>query len=276
MPQLRKGHVQESFRILRGMTDTSAAARNARTLLNKVPEVTVFFWVIKILATTVGETAADFLATNLGLGLGGTTLIMSVLFLVVLGIQFRTPRYVPAVYWLTVVLISVVGTLVTDNLTDGLGVSLTTSTIVFAVALTLTFLAWYASERTLSIHTIVTRRRESFYWLAILVAEKVGLGYWTTALLVAAIIAAITVGHLVFRAGAILSFWAAYVLTRPLGASLGDGFSQAKTDGGLGLGTTVTSAGFLVVILAVVTYLALTRRDQVTPIHAEHEQDVPA
>src|SRR6195952_5617570 len=287
MPQLRKGHVQESFRILRGMTDTSAAARNARTLLNKVPEVTVFFWVIKILATTVGETAADFLATNLGLGLGGTTLIMSVLFLVVLGIQFRTPRYVPAVYWLTVVLISVVGTLVTDNLTDGLGVSLTTSTIVFAVALAVTFLAWYASERTLSIHTIVTRRREAFYWLAILftfalgtaagdlVAENFGLGYWATALLVAAIIAAITVGHLVSRAGAVLSFWAAYVLTRPLGASLGDGFSQAKADGGLGLGTTVTSAGFLVVILAVVSYLAVTRRDQTAPVPAVHDEEIP-
>jgi uncharacterized membrane-anchored protein len=255
-------------------------------MLNKVPEVTVFFWVIKILATTVGETAADFLATNLGLGLGGTTLIMSVLFLVVLGIQFRTPRYVPGVYWLTVVLISVVGTLVTDNLTDGLGVSLTTSTIVFAVALALTFLAWYASERTLSIHTIVTSRREAFYWLAILftfalgtaagdlVDEQFGLGYWTTALLVAAIIAAITVGHLVFRAGAVLSFWAAYVLTRPLGASLGDGFSQAKTDGGLGLGTTVTSAGFLVVILAVVSYLAVTRRDQTTPISAQHDEEL--
>ena len=283
---LRTGQVQNCPRTLRDMTDTSAAARSARTLLNKVPEVTVFFWVIKILATTVGETAADFLATNLGLGLGGTTLIMSVLFLVVLGIQFRTPRYVPGVYWLTVVLISVVGTLVTDNLTDGLGVSLTTSTIVFAGALTLTFLAWYASERTLSIHTIVTSRREAFYWLAILftfalgtaagdlVDEQFGLGYWTTALLVAAIIAAITAGHLVFRAGAVLSFWAAYVLTRPLGASLGDGFSQAKTDGGLGLGTTGTSAGFLVVILAVVSYLAVTRRDQTAPVPAAHDESV--
>jgi uncharacterized membrane-anchored protein len=269
------------------MTDTSAAARSARTLLNKVPEVTVFFWVIKILATTVGETAADFLATNLGLGLGGTTLIMSVLFVVVLAVQFRTPRYVPGVYWLTVVLISVVGTLVTDNLTDGFGVSLTTSTIVFAVALALTFAAWYASERTLSIHTIVTRRREAFYWLAILftfalgtaagdlVDEQFGLGYWTTAVLVAAIIAAITVGHLVFHAGAVLSFWAAYVLTRPLGASLGDGFSQAKSDGGLGLGTTVTSVGFLAVILAVVAYLAVTRRDQTTPIPAAHDEEIP-
>jgi uncharacterized membrane-anchored protein len=268
------------------MTDTTAAARNARTLLNKVPEVTLFFWVIKILATTVGETAADFLATNVGLGLGGTTLVMSVVFLVVLAIQFRTPRYVPGIYWLTVVLISVVGTLVTDNLTDGLGVSLAVSTIVFAVALALTFAAWYASERTLSIHTIVTARREAFYWLAILftfalgtasgdlVGEKFGLGYWATALLVAALIAAITVSHKVFGAGAVFCFWIAYILTRPLGASLGDGFSQAKADGGLGLGTTVTSAGFLVVILAVVAYLARTRRDQSAPVVEAHGEAV--
>ncbi|MGZ4551648.1 MAG: COG4705 family protein, partial [Blastococcus sp.] len=175
------------------MTDTSAAARSARTLLNKVPEVTIWFWVIKILATTVGETAADFLATNVGLGLVGTTVVMSLVFVVVLAVQFRTPRYVPGVYWLTVVLISVVGTLVTDNLTDGLGVPLVASTVVFAVALAVTFTAWWARERTLSIHTIVTGRREALYWLAILftfalgtaagdlVDEQFGLGYWTTA-----------------------------------------------------------------------------------------------
>ncbi|MGZ4571672.1 MAG: COG4705 family protein [Blastococcus sp.] len=265
------------------MTDTSAAARSARTLLNKVPEVTIWFWVIKILATTVGETAADFLATNVGLGLVGTTVVMSLVFVVVLAVQFRTPRYVPGVYWLTVVLISVVGTLVTDNLTDGLGVPLVASTVVFAVTLAVTFTAWWARERTLSIHTIVTGRREALYWLAILftfalgtaagdlVDEQFGLGYWTTALLVAALIAAITVSHLVFRAGAVLSFWLAYILTRPLGASLGDGFSQARSDGGLGLGTTITSAGFLVVILAVVTYLAASRRDQAPAVelHAD-------
>jgi uncharacterized membrane-anchored protein len=283
---LHSGGVQEKRRRVVVMTDTSAAARSARTLLNKVPEVTLFFWVIKILATTVGETAADFLATNVGLGLGGTTLVMSVVFLVVLAIQFRSPRYVPGIYWLTVVLISVVGTLVTDNLTDGLGVSLVVSTVVFAVALALTFAAWWARERTLSIHTIVTSRREGFYWLAILftfalgtaagdlVDEKFGLGYWATALLVAALIAAITVSHKVFNAGAVSCFWIAYILTRPLGASLGDGFSQTKADGGLGLGTTVTSAGFLVVILLVVAYLARTRRDQTAPVVEAHGETV--
>jgi uncharacterized membrane-anchored protein len=259
------------------MACTPSGAATARQLLNKVPEVTLYFWIIKILATTVGETFADFLS-GLGLGLGGTTVVMTLLFLGVLAAQFRARRYVPALYWLTVVLISVVGTLLTDNLTDVLNVSLVVSTLVFAVALALTFAAWYAKEWTLSIHSIVTGRREAFYWLAILftfalgtaagdlVAEKLGLGYWPTALIVAVLIAAVAVSHLVFRANAVLTFWIAYVLTRPLGASLGDGLSQDRVDGGLGLGTTVTSILFLVVILAVVTFLSITKRDQLAPV----------
>jgi uncharacterized membrane-anchored protein len=167
-----------------------------------------------------------------------------------------------------------VGTLITDNLTDALGVPLEASTAVFAVALAVTFVVWYRSERTLSIHSIVTFRREAFYWLAILftfalgtavgdlVSERFGVGYWATALLVAVLIAAVFVSHRVFGAGAVLTFWVAYVLTRPLGASLGDGLSQPGADGGLGLGTTWTSVLFLVTILAVVVYLAVSKRDQ--------------
>jgi uncharacterized membrane-anchored protein len=242
-------------------------------LLNKVPQVTVWFWIIKVLSTTVGETFADFLS-SLGLGLRGTTVVMSVAFVAVLVWQFRTRRYVPAVYWLTVVLVSVVGTLVTDNLTDGLGVPLEVSTSVFAVALAVTFAVWYRFERTLSIHSIVTVRREAFYWLAVLftfalgtavgdlVDERFGVGYWPTALIVALLIAAVTAGHLVLGANAVLTFWIAYVLTRPLGASLGDGLAQPHADGGLGLGTTWTSVLFLVAILAVVVFLSVTRRDQ--------------
>ena len=253
---------------------------SARRLLSKVPEVTVFFWVIKVLATTVGETFADFLS-GLGLGLGGTTVLMTVVFLAALAAQVRARRYVPALYWLTVVLISVVGTLVTDDLTDGLGVPLGVSTVVFAVALAVTFAVWHATEGTLSIHSIVTRRREACYWLAIpvtfalgtavgdLVDEQFGLGYWTTALIVAVLIAAVAVSHLLFRANAVLTFWIAYVLTRPLGASLGDGLSQDRSDGGLGLGTTLTSLVFLLVIAAVVGYLAVTRRDQLPPVAAD-------
>jgi uncharacterized membrane-anchored protein len=261
------------------MTTPPVQFTSARTLLNKVPEVTVFFWIIKVLSTTVGETFADFLS-GLGLGLSGTTLVMTIAFLAVLAWQFRTGQYVPGVYWLTVVLISVVGTLITDNLTDALGVPLELSTAVFAVALGATFAVWYVVERTLSIHSIVTFRREAFYWLAILftfalgtaagdlVSERMGVGYWATALIVALLIAAITVSHMIFGANAVLAFWIAYVLTRPLGASLGDGLSQPRADGGLGLGTTWTSVLFLVTIVVVVTYLAVTRRDQ-TEVPAE-------
>jgi uncharacterized membrane-anchored protein len=276
----RSGGVQGTPVMLAGMENTQVGAPTARQLLNKVPEITIWFWVIKILATTVGETFADFLA-GLGLGLGGTTVLMTALLVVVLAAQFRARRYVPGIYWLTVVLISVVGTLITDNLTDVLGVPLVLSTILFAVALAATFAVWYATEKTLSIHSIVTRRREAFYWLAILFtfalgtaagdlfAEKLGVGYWPTALIVAVLIAAVAVSHLVFRANAVLTFWIAYVLTRPLGASLGDGLSQPRADGGLGLGTTVTSLLFLLVILAVVTYLSLTERDQIPPVDVE-------
>ena len=245
----------------------------ARTMLNKVPEVTIFFWIIKILATTVGETAADFLATNLGLGLTGTTYAMSAALAVVLVGQFRLRKYVPGVYWLAVVLLSVVGTLITDNLTDKYNVALATTTIVFAIALAATFGTWYASERTLSIHTIYTTKREAFYWLAILftfalgtaagdyLAETLAIGYWKSALLFAGAIALITIAWRFWRLNAILAFWLAYILTRPLGASIGDFLSQPKVDGGRGLGTTTTSFIFLSAILAVVIYLTKTRRD---------------
>jgi uncharacterized membrane-anchored protein len=269
--------------------DTTRLGRSVgRTLLNKVPEVTVYFWVIKILATTVGETAADYLNGTLGLGLTGTTLVVGVVFLAVLVAQFLARGYVPPLYWSAVVLISVVGTLITDNLTDNLGVPLELSTAVFTLALAVTFAVWFAVERTLSIHSIVTPRREAFYWTAILftfalgtaagdlVAERFGVGYWLSAVLFAALIAAVAVSHLVFRAHAILTFWIAYVLTRPLGASLGDGFSQPRADGGLGLGTTVTSVIFLATILALVAYLAVTKRDQTPPEPAVARSTVPA
>jgi uncharacterized membrane-anchored protein len=248
----------------------------ARHLLSKVPEVTLYFWVIKILATTVGETAADFLNTNLNLGLSGTTLVMSVVLTVMLVFQFAASRYIPGVYWFAVVLLSVVGTLITDNLTDNFGISLVTTTIVFAVILAAVFAAWYIRERTLSIHSIYTLPRESFYWLAILftfalgtaagdlTAERISIGYWQSAVLFAAAIAVVAIAHRSHKMGAVLAFWIAYVLTRPLGASLGDYLSQARADGGLGLGTVVTSAVFLATILTLVTYLGLTRRDVIT------------
>jgi uncharacterized membrane-anchored protein len=244
-------------------------------MLNKVPEVTIFFWIIKILATTVGETAADWLNTNLNLSLTGTTVIMSVLLAVALTFQFRSGTYIPGIYWTSVVLISVVGTLVTDNLIDHFGVTLGVATVVFTIAMLATFAAWHGSEKTLSIHSIRTPRREAFYWTTILftfalgtaagdlVAEKLDLGYLKSAIIFAAVIAIIAVACLRFGLNAVLGFWMAYVLTRPLGASLGDFLSQDKDVGGLGLGTVGTSAIFLIAILAVVAYLTVTKRDQI-------------
>ena len=200
---------------------------------------------------------------------------MSAVLIVALVFQFGYRRYVPGIYWLAVVLISVVGTLITDNLTDNFGVSLVTTTIVFSITLAAVFAAWYASERTLSIHTIVTTKREAFYWLTVLftfalgtaagdlTAERLAVGYWKSALLFAALIGAVFFLHTKFRLNAILAFWLAYILTRPLGASIGDYLSQPRADGGLGLGTTVTSVIFLLTILAVVVYLTITKKDRI-------------
>src|SRR5882757_9748436 len=239
-------------------------------MLNKVPEVTLYFWLIKVLCTTVGETASDYLATNLNLGLTKTTFITGSLLLVTLFFQFRLRKYVPGIYWLGIVLISVVGTQITDNLTDNFGVSLVTTTIVFSIVLAFVFAIWFASERTLSIHTIYTTKREAFYWLAVLftfalgtaagdlTAERLNAGYaWSVAIFAAAI-ALVTALHYFLNLNAVLAFWIAYILTRPLGASTGDLLSQSRHDGGLGLGTTVTSIIFLVAILAVVTFLSIT------------------
>ena len=244
-----------------------------RQMLNKVPEVTLYFWVIKVLCTTVGETASDYLSTNVGLGLTNTTFITGALLLAVLVAQFRARKYIPSIYWLGIVLISVVGTQITDNLTDNAGVSLVTTTIVFSIVLAAVFGAWYAGERTLSIHTIYSTRREGFYWLAVLftfalgtaagdlTAERLAFGYWVSALMFAGVIAAVAVAHFRFRLNAVAAFWIAYILTRPLGASLGDYLSQPRAGGGLGLGTTTTSVLFLTAILLVVAFLSVTRKD---------------
>ena len=243
-------------------------------MLNKVPEVTLYFWVIKIMCTTVGETAADYVNDTLGFGLSKTTYAAGALLVVLLAIQFRLRRYVPAAYWAVVVVISVFGTLITDNMSDHYNVALTTSTPIFAVILALVFAAWYASERTLSIHSIVTTRREAFYWLAILFtfalgtaagdlsAEKLDLGYAVSIGIFGGLIALVAVAHYGLRMNAVLSFWLAYILTRPLGASIGDEMSQhSKKYGGLNLGTTGTSYIFLGCILALVVFLSVTRRD---------------
>jgi len=236
-------------------------------MLNKVPEVTVAFWVIKIMSTTVGETGADYLAVHVGLGTAATDGIMAILLIASLMLQLHARHYVPWRYWLTVVLVSVVGTQITDALTDGLDVSLYLSTSAFAIALAATFAVWYSVERTLSIHTIVTTRRELFYWAAILftfalgtaagdlATEALQLGFRVGVVAFGALIALIAFASS-RGANPVLTFWIAYVLTRPLGASLGDLLSQAQTYGGLGLGTIVTSAVFLTIIVVLVAFLS--------------------
>jgi uncharacterized membrane-anchored protein len=245
----------------------------ARQMLIKVPEITMYFWVIKVLCTTVGETAADYINFDLHLGLTVTTYLMGILLAITLFFQFRRKEYVPGLYWLAVVFLSIFGTLITDNLTDNFGVRLETTTITFSVALAVIFAAWYKSERTLSFHSIYTTRRETFYWLAIfftfalgtaagdLLAERFELGYPLSLVIFGALLGVIAVARLKFKLNAVLAFWLAYILTRPLGASVGDYLSQAPEDGGLGLGTIVTSALFLSAILATVVYLTVTKKD---------------
>ena len=261
------------------MTTTRVAARSR--MLNKVPEVTLYFWIIKILCTTVGESFADYINETLGFGLTNTTLVFSAALVVALVAQFRLRRYVPGVYWLAVVLISVVGTLLTDNLTDARGVPLWISSTVFAVLLAAVFGIWYARERTLSIHTIVTTPRESFYWLTVLVTFALGtaVGDWTleltgwspgvSVLLPLSLILTVLVAWKL-GAGPVLCFWLAYILTRPLGANIGDYLASPRSEGGLGLGTAGTSFLFLATILAVVVFLTVTNRDRTEVRNPEH------
>jgi uncharacterized membrane-anchored protein len=229
----------------------------------------VDFWLVKLLAVTMGETGADYINVQMGLGLTNTSLLMSVVLALALFWQFSQKRYVPSSYWLSVVLISVVGTLITDNLSDNLHVPLIVTTIVFTIALAATFALWFRSERTLSIHSIFTSRRETYYWLAILftfalgtavgdlIAEQFALGYLATGILFGMIIASLSLGYFALGLDAILGFWLVYILTRPLGASFGDLMSQPRQYGGLGLGTTITSVAFLVVIVFVVIYMSV-------------------
>jgi uncharacterized membrane-anchored protein len=243
-----------------------------RLMLNKVPEVTLWFWIIKILCTTVGESFADWIDMTLGVGLVDTAVLFTVIFIVVLTIQMRLDRYEPFPYWLTVVVVSVTGTLYTDILTDQLGVPLWISTTVFSILLAGVFAIWYSRERTLSIHSIVTTPREGFYWLAVLVTfalgtatgdwtlELTGWGPGTSVLLPLSLIALVAVLWR-FGGGAVLCFWIAYILTRPLGANIGDWLATPSSEKGLGLGTFVTSVIFLGAILATVIYLSISRAD---------------
>jgi uncharacterized membrane-anchored protein len=258
----------------------NAATSANEQMLNKVPQLTIYFWIIKIMATTVGETVADMLAVKLNLGLVLASVVVGVMLLIALFVQLRSSKYVPAIYWVAVVLISVAGTLITDNLVENLGVPLWVTTVVFTVALCLTFVAWYAVEKSLSVHTIQTTRRELFYWSAILftftlgtaggdlLSEGAHLGYLVSGLLFAGSIALVTLLYYKMGLNDVVAFWIAYILTRPLGASLGDLLSQPHSAGGLGLGTVVTSVAFLAVILGLVIFRSYRLDDPQRPAAA--------
>jgi uncharacterized membrane-anchored protein len=247
-----------------------------RHALSKVPEVTVYFWIIKVLTTGMGETASDFLAHALGpipaVGLG------AVAFAAALVLQMTARRYVAWIYWTAVVMVSVFGTMAADILHVGLGIPYLVSTPFFMVALAVVFAAWYASERTLSIHSIHTRRREAFYWATVLAtfalgtaagdltATTLGLGYFGSGLMFAVIIAVPAVAHRWSALGAIPAFWFAYIVTRPLGASFADGMAVSHARGGLAWGLGPVTLYWTVAILGFVGYLAATRKDVV----AEH------
>lgn len=241
--------------------------------LSKVPEVTIFFWIIKILCTTVWETFADFLNMSLWLGLIWTSVIMAILLLIALYFQLKSTKYIPSIYWLSVVLISVVGTLITDNLTDNFGIPLVMTTIVFSIALIVMFIAWYMKEGSLSIHSITTCRRELFYWWVILctfalgtaagdlIAEWLGLWYALSAVMFGWVIVLIYLLFRYFKLNDIVAFWIAYILTRPLGASIGDLLSQPTHNGWRWLGTIGTSVLFLVAIAGLTWYMSRQQHD---------------
>ena len=253
-------------------------------LRNKVPRVTAAFWCNKVMCTTVGETAADYLATNAGLGAGHTAAVFASVLFVVAFSYILLLSYWPPLYWLTVILISVVGTLITDTMVDEQGIPTRTSAWIFAVVLATVFAAWWLAERSLSVHFIYTTRREVFYWTAVLftfalgtavgdhISETAGLGYAWTLLLFVGAIAAVALAYYAsrlrcvparLRLNTVAAFWAAYILTRPLGAALGDWISQPVEAGGRGFTAGDTSAVFIAAIAAVSAYLTATQADMV-------------
>lgn len=239
--------------------------------LRKVPEVTIYFWSIKLLTTAMGEVFSDFLVRHLppfiAVALGG------IAFLGALGLQLFTRRYVAWVYWLLVVAVAIFGTMAADIVHSALGVPYLVSTLFFAFTLAGVFGAWYASEKTLSIHSISTSKRELFYWATVITTFALGtaagdltattmhLGFFTSGVLFAGAIGLVGLAYWRFGLNEILAFWCAYIITRPLGASLADWAGKGQNVGGLGFGTGLVSLVLTVVIVLCVGYLTITGKD---------------
>jgi uncharacterized membrane-anchored protein len=245
----------------------------SQPMLNKVPEATVGFWVTKVLTTGMGETTSDFLVKTVDpvYAVAVAVLVLGV----VLALQLSVRRYVPALYWAAVVMVSIAGTMVADVAHVVAGISYLVSSVAFSVALAVVFLAWYATQRTLSIHSITTRIRELFYWAAIVVtfalgtatgdltAATLGWGYFASGVLFAVVIAVPILAYRRQWLGATVAFWFAYIVTRPLGASFSDWFAVSPARGGLDLGTGPVSVVLFLAIAACVVYLA--RADRARP-----------
>lgn len=239
--------------------------------LSKVPQVTAIFWIIKVLSTGMGETTSDFLVHRFDPV--KAVMFGCVCFVAALAWQFSAKRYRPVVYWLAVVLVSVFGTMVADVIHQQLGVPYAVSSAAFFISLSAVFLAWRRVEGTLSIHSIHTRRREAFYWLAVLTtfalgtavgdmtAQTLSLGYFTSGVLFAFLIAIPAVAFWKLNLNAIVAFWSAYILTRPLGASFADWMAVPASRGGLDYGFGWVSLVLAMVIAVLVGYLALTHTD---------------
>lgn len=251
---------------------------NMKTLLVKVPAITLFFWIIKVLSTTVGETLADYLNSTLGLGDNGTIIVMTAVLAILLAAQLLLTKYVPSVYWATIVAVSTVGTLITDNMHTNFGWQNWQLTILFGVVLIAVFAIWWAQEKTLSIKTINTRKREGYYWVAVLATFAMGtaagdiflddLGFplLESTFIFLAVIAVIAALWRIKVLGQVFGFWTIYILTRPLGASFGDYLSLSKDEApdALDLGAQNVTLVFLGLIVALVVYLSITKRDVIT------------
>lgn len=242
-----------------------------KQLARKVPQVTIFFWVIKLLSTALGESTSDYLVNSYNpylVVMGGF-----VGFTIILALQFRTRRYIPVVYWLSVVMVAIFGTMAADVIHVALGVPYIVSTCVFALALAIVFYLWRATEKTLSIHSITTTRRELFYWLTVsatfalgtaagdLMAYTAGLGFFAAGLVFTAIFVLPAIGFRFFKLNAIFAFWFAYIVTRPLGASFADWMGKPHIVGGLGWGDGPVSAVLAALIVVFVIFLQISHED---------------
>jgi uncharacterized membrane-anchored protein len=242
-----------------------------RKISRKVPEVIVLFWVIKLLTTAMGESTSDFMVHNFDPIIA--VIIGFISFAIAIVIQFWAQKYVAWIYWLAVSMVAVFGTMAADVVHIGLGIPYLVSTICFAIVLTIIFFVWYKVEKTLSIHSITTPRREFFYWLTVITTFALGtatgdmtavtlnLGYLISGILFAVLFAIPLIAQKAFRANEVFTFWAAYIVTRPFGASFADWFGRAKDLGGIGFGTGKTSIVLTILIILFVGYLTITHKD---------------